>query len=141
MFHSLIYQSSTPIPSTSTNPSAIYFRCLNVNPNTINMRFSIVAALGAATLVSAANFSAPSFTTSVLSYYTTVCPSPTIISYNSVTYTVTESTTLTITNCPCTVTMPVASSSPPPPPPISPIAPVAPPASSIPPANSTPPAS
>ncbi|PTB42124.1 hypothetical protein M441DRAFT_383910 [Trichoderma asperellum CBS 433.97] len=33
--------------------------------------------------------------------------SPTVIPINSITYTVTEPTTLTITNCPCTITHPV----------------------------------
>jgi len=40
----------------------------------------------------------------VVTAYTTICPSPTTIVQNNVTYTVSSSTTLTITNCPCTIT-------------------------------------
>lgn len=51
----------------------------------------------------------PSYTTTVVTALTTVCPSPTKITTNGQTYTVTASTTLTITNCPCTLTVPTAS--------------------------------
>lgn len=50
------------------------------------------------------------YTTEVLTALTTYCPSPTAITHGSMTYTITEATTLTITNCPCTVTKPVYSS-------------------------------
>ncbi|RFU25022.1 hypothetical protein B7463_g11314, partial [Scytalidium lignicola] len=47
------------------------------------------------------------YTTEVHTAYTTVCPEATEVSFNGVTYTVSEATTLTITNCPCTVVKPV----------------------------------
>jgi len=47
------------------------------------------------------------FTTDVVTAFTTVCPASTQLTYNGVTYTATESTTLTITNCPCTLVKPV----------------------------------
>lgn len=65
------------------------------------------------------------YTTKIVSSLTTVCPSPTTVTYGTVTYTVTQATTLTITDCkrsesgrpfhpltshnlgPCTVTEPV----------------------------------
>lgn len=45
-----------------------------------------------------------SVTTTVVSSFTTVCPSSTELTYNGHTYTATGSTTLTITDCPCTLT-------------------------------------
>ncbi|KAF7190865.1 Clock-controlled protein 6 [Pseudocercospora fuligena] len=59
----------------------------------------------------------PSYTTEVVTEFTTYCPESTQITHGGVTYTVTEATTLTITNCPCTVTKPVYSA------PSSPVAP------------------
>ncbi|KAI9842717.1 MAG: hypothetical protein M1838_003015 [Thelocarpon superellum] len=44
------------------------------------------------------------YTTQVVTSFTTFCPEATTLTHNSVTYTVTEATTLTITNCPCTLT-------------------------------------
>lgn len=55
----------------------------------------------------------PVYETTVVSEYTTVCPTPTEIVHGSKTYTVTESTTLTITDCPCTVSYPVHTPEPP----------------------------
>jgi hypothetical protein len=74
------------------------------------MRFSAVAAaaLSLAAGVSA-GYSNVSYTTEIVTAYTTYCPVPTVITHNNVTYTVTEATTLTITNCPCTITKPVVS--------------------------------
>jgi len=51
------------------------------------------------------------YTTDIYTAYTTVCPEATSLTFNGVTYAVTESTTLTITNCPCTVVKPVTTSS------------------------------
>lgn len=51
------------------------------------------------------------YTTEVHTQYTTVCPTPTKVTYNGKTYTVTEATTLTITDCPCTVVKPVTTTS------------------------------
>lgn len=51
------------------------------------------------------------YTTQVVTAYTTYCPSPTKITHGTHTYTVTEPTTLTITDCPCTVSVPVYTSS------------------------------
>ena len=45
-----------------------------------------------------------SYTTVIISKFTTVCPSPTHLTVNNRTYTITSSTTLTITDCPCTLT-------------------------------------
>lgn len=50
------------------------------------------------------------YTTSIVTAYTTYCPEATKITYGTHTYTVTEATTLTIEDCPCTVTMPVHTS-------------------------------
>lgn len=51
-----------------------------------------------------------SYTTEVVTAFTTYCPAATEVTHGGVTYSVTEATTLTITNCPngCTVTKPVA---------------------------------
>jgi len=51
------------------------------------------------------------YTTEVHTAYTTVCPAATELTFNGVTYTATEATTLTITNCPCTVVKPVTTTS------------------------------
>ncbi|KAH6874077.1 hypothetical protein B0T10DRAFT_499423 [Thelonectria olida] len=53
----------------------------------------------------------PTYTTEVVTAYTTYCPGPTTLSFNNKTYTVTEPTTLTVTNCPCTITKPHAAPS------------------------------
>ncbi|KAF2762749.1 hypothetical protein EJ05DRAFT_481638 [Pseudovirgaria hyperparasitica] len=53
--------------------------------------------------------------TTVVTAFTTVCPTPTTMTYNGKTYTVTASTTLTITNCPCTITHPAGQPAPTPP--------------------------
>ncbi|KAK0715773.1 hypothetical protein B0H67DRAFT_645474 [Lasiosphaeris hirsuta] len=42
--------------------------------------------------------------TTVVSRFTTICPSPTTWTWGTKTYCVTEPTTLTITDCPCTIT-------------------------------------
>jgi len=47
------------------------------------------------------------WTTEVVTAYTTYCPMATVLTYGEHTYTVTESTTLTITDCPCTISKPV----------------------------------
>lgn len=47
------------------------------------------------------------YTTEVVTELTTYCPSPTTLTYNNVTYTVTKPTTLTVTNCPCSITKPI----------------------------------
>ncbi|EKD13875.1 uncharacterized protein L3040_005509 [Drepanopeziza brunnea f. sp. 'multigermtubi'] len=51
------------------------------------------------------------YITEVHTAYTTYCPASTELTFNGVTYTATESTTLVITNCPCTVIKPVVTSS------------------------------
>lgn len=78
------------------------------------MRFSAAVAVSAlAAGVSAGyNYTAPVYTTDVVTEYTTYCPEATEITYGGQTYTATSETTLTITNCPCTVTYPVTSASP-----------------------------
>jgi hypothetical protein len=76
------------------------------------MQFSAVAAIAAlAATVSAWENGTVVYTTDVYTAYTTVCPASTELTYNGVTYTATESTTLTITNCPCTIIKPVTTSS------------------------------
>jgi len=71
------------------------------------------AAFTILALVASANAYAYNYTTSIAPVYetkyvtdlTTVCPSATVITIgSSLTYTVTEATTLTITDCSCTVT-------------------------------------
>ncbi|KAH9999764.1 hypothetical protein F4779DRAFT_622626 [Xylariaceae sp. FL0662B] len=52
-----------------------------------------------------------SFTTEIVTSYTTYCPGPTEITHGTKTYTVTEATTLTITDCPCTISKPIYTTS------------------------------
>lgn len=75
------------------------------------MRFSTAAA-AVAVFAASASASVPYVVGSNATYYTTsevvavlttFCPHPTTVVQGSMTYTVTEPTTLTITNCPCTV--------------------------------------
>jgi hypothetical protein len=80
------------------------------------MQFTSVAAVAALAATVAAwpsNSSsvAVDYVTEVFTAYTTYCPAATQVTFNGVTYTVTESTVLTITNCPCTVVKPVTTSS------------------------------
>jgi hypothetical protein len=63
-----------------------------------------VASVMAAAVAAHSNVT---YVTEVLTEYTTYCPEPTTLTYNDVTYTITEATTLTITDCPCTVSKPV----------------------------------
>jgi len=80
------------------------------------MRFTIAASAALVAGASAtygygsnATASVPDvYTTEVVTQLTTVCPTPTQVTYGGKTYTVTESTTLTITDCPCTISYPVA---------------------------------
>jgi len=76
------------------------------------MQYSFVA-IAALVATAAANYNvtATQYTTEVYTAYTTVCPASTELTFNGVTYTATESTTLTITNCPCTVIKPITTSS------------------------------
>jgi len=76
------------------------------------MQYSFIAIAALAATVSANyNTTAIQYTTEVHTAYTTVCPASTELTFNGVTYTATESTTLTITNCPCTIVKPVTTSS------------------------------
>ncbi|MCJ1430360.1 hypothetical protein MMC29_008278 [Sticta canariensis] len=67
------------------------------------------AIIASAALVAGANatYDNVTYTTEIVTAYTTYCPSPTAITHGNKIYTVTEATTLTITNCPCTLTKPV----------------------------------
>jgi len=74
------------------------------------MQFKAVSVLALAATASASygyGYSNVSYTTEVVTEYTTYCPEATQVSYNGQTYTVTEPTYLTITNCPCTISKPV----------------------------------
>jgi len=77
------------------------------------MQYSVAAVIALAASTAAAQFTNGTvvYTTEVHTAYTTVCPAATELTFNGVTYTATESTTLTITNCPCTVVKPVTTSS------------------------------
>jgi len=79
------------------------------------MQFTTVATVAALAATVAAWPSNSSVTvdyvTEVFTAYTTFCPASTEVTFNGITYTATESTTLTITNCPCTVVKPVTTSS------------------------------
>ncbi|KAL2175778.1 uncharacterized protein P884DRAFT_271098 [Thermothelomyces heterothallicus CBS 202.75] len=66
-----------------------------------------VLALASGAMAAVAGNGTVSYTTEVVTAVTTFCPGPTEIAYGSVTYTVTEATTLTITDCPCTIKKPV----------------------------------
>jgi len=72
-----------------------------------------VAALAATVAAWPSNSSSVTvdYVTEVFTAYTTYCPASTEVTFNGVTYTATESTTLTITNCPCTIIKPVTTSS------------------------------
>ncbi|KAJ4309135.1 hypothetical protein N0V84_011678 [Fusarium piperis] len=73
------------------------------------MKFA--AALAFAAGVAAHAKSNVTYTTEVVTAYTTYCPAPTEITHGGKTYTITEATTLTITDCPCTITKPVITTS------------------------------
>ncbi|KAI8669331.1 hypothetical protein NCS57_00747900 [Fusarium keratoplasticum] len=73
------------------------------------MKFA--AALAFAAGVSAYAKGNVTYTTEVVTAYTTYCPGPTEITHGGKTYTITEATTLTITDCPCTITKPVITTS------------------------------
>ncbi|KAF7505188.1 hypothetical protein GJ744_001178 [Endocarpon pusillum] len=84
------------------------------------MQFSTSAALLAFAAAASAAYDSYSsssalnnvtYTTQVVTAYTTYCPGPTQITHGTQTYTVTEATTLTISDCPCTVSVPVYTSS------------------------------
>lgn len=70
------------------------------------MKFAatIVAFAAAASAYKKGNVT---YTTEVVTEYTTFCPEPTTLTYGDKTYTVTKPTTLTITDCPCTVSRPI----------------------------------
>ncbi|KAF9774595.1 hypothetical protein IL306_007362 [Fusarium sp. DS 682] len=72
------------------------------------MKFAAALAFAAGVAAHAKNVT---YTTEVVTAYTTYCPGPTEIVHGDKTYTVTEATTLTITDCPCTVTKPVITTS------------------------------
>ncbi|SPJ87159.1 probable clock-controlled protein 6 (CCG-6) [Fusarium torulosum] len=72
------------------------------------MKFVAALAFAAGVAAHAKNVT---YTTEVVTAYTTYCPGPTEIVHGDKTYTVTEATTLTITDCPCTVTKPVFTTS------------------------------
>lgn len=76
------------------------------------MKFTIAAVAGFAA-VAQASYAASNvtYTTEVVTAYTTYCPASTQLTYNGQTYTVTEATTLTISDCPCTISKPVYSTS------------------------------
>lgn len=75
------------------------------------MQFSAtVLALAAASLSVVSAAQNVSYTTQVVTAYTTYCPEATEITYGTNTYTVTEPSTLTISDCPCTVSVPVYTS-------------------------------
>ncbi|MCJ1269315.1 hypothetical protein MMC22_009206 [Lobaria immixta] len=71
------------------------------------MRYSSAIVASAALVAGANAWDNVTYTTEIVTAYTTYCPSPTAITHGTHTYTVTEATTLTITNCPCTLTKPV----------------------------------
>jgi hypothetical protein len=76
------------------------------------MQFKAVSVLALAATASASyGYGNVSYTTEVVTAYTTYCPEATQLTYNGQTYTITEATTLTITNCPCTVSKPVYTTS------------------------------
>lgn len=74
------------------------------------MKFS-ATILAAATAVSAHYAGNVTYTTEVVTAYTTYCPEPTTLTHGDKTYTITEATTLTITDCPCTISKPVLTTS------------------------------
>jgi hypothetical protein len=76
---------------------------------------ALVASANAYAYNYTTSIAAPVYETKYVTDLTTVCPSATIITIgSSLTYTVTEATTLTITDCSCTVTneVPAATSAP-----------------------------
>lgn len=75
------------------------------------MQFSTSVALLAFAAVLSAALENVTYTTQVVTAYTTYCPAATKITHGTNTYTVTEPTTLTISDCPCTVSVPVYTSS------------------------------
>ncbi|KAF4980486.1 hypothetical protein FZEAL_3509, partial [Fusarium zealandicum] len=61
------------------------------------MKFSAAIAVAAAVGVSATHKGNVTYTTEVVTAYTTYCPGPTEITHGGKVYTITEATTLTIT--------------------------------------------
>lgn len=76
--------------------AAEYSACLGYNP---------FASNGTNTVTPQAT-SPGAYVTQIVTSLETYCPSPTTLTYNSKTYTVTEPTTLTVTDCPCKHTVP-----------------------------------
>lgn len=74
------------------------------------MKFTVAAVIALAAGVQA-HADNVTYTTEVVTAYTTYCPAATQITYGSKTYTVTEATTLTISDCPCTISKPVYTTS------------------------------
>jgi hypothetical protein len=75
------------------------------------MKFSVAAVLAAASGAVAHYNVSTSYTTEVVTAYTTYCPGPTVITHSDTVITVSSATTLTITDCPCTIVKPVTTSS------------------------------
>jgi|SwirhirootsSR2_FD_contig_31_8324672_length_880_multi_4_in_0_out_0_1 hypothetical protein len=74
------------------------------------MKFLAVAALAGAAAAGWSGHGNVTYTTEVVTAYTTYCPEATTLTFSSKTYTITKPTTLTITDCPCTVSKPVMTS-------------------------------
>jgi|ERR1712176_345884 len=117
-FHSLLNnkRSTTLQPPNFTTPFVTH-----PNPDkSVKMKFTAAVVLAAATAVSAGKMGHGygheknvTYTTEVVTEYTTYCPEPTTLTWGDKTITVTEPTTVTITDCPhgCTITKPVYSTS------------------------------
>ncbi|MCJ1324984.1 hypothetical protein MMC10_001646 [Thelotrema lepadinum] len=75
------------------------------------LAFALVAGASAGEHHHSSAASNVTYTTEVVTAFTTFCPGATTLTHLGSTYTVTSATTLTITNCPCTITKPVHSSS------------------------------
>ncbi|SPN97416.1 uncharacterized protein DNG_00930 [Cephalotrichum gorgonifer] len=79
------------------------------------MQFAVAFAVAAASVVSASKLASNetvSYTTEVVTQYTTYCPNPTTITDGDNVITVTEPTIVTITHCPggCTIEKPCTTS-------------------------------
>ncbi|KAL5113786.1 hypothetical protein ACEQ8H_008322 [Pleosporales sp. CAS-2024a] len=71
--------------------------------------YSTPVTYGASTPVSVASSTPVAYTTQVITGLTTVCPTPTVLTYAGNTYTVKTSTTLVISDCVTTTSYPVSS--------------------------------
>lgn len=96
---------SSSVSSSSTSRSSGAFKGSSVEAAITSLKTSSISSSGVAHVYGTTPSSTQELSTftTVVSSFTTWCPSSTEITTNGKTYTATEPTTLTITDCPCTL--------------------------------------